>query len=77
MEGMEQKFSQIMHLLFGDEIDYSVSVEGESISVKVEKDKVALIIGKEGRNAKSLREMLYLHNKIHSTSYTLSIEEKE
>lgn len=69
------KLTQILHLVLSDDVDFELKAEGEDLVMEVNPERMALVIGKEGRNAKAFRELVYLYNKIHNTNYRLEIVE--
>lgn len=72
-------FSTICKLIYGDDLDFEVTTSSEdphALQMKVNPDQISLVIGKQGRNIKALRELLFLYNKLHESNYSLTVDEK-
>jgi|GEM_PF-6501339 len=69
------KLEKIISLLFGADNKHELTTDGEQFTLKVDKESIALVIGKGGNNARSLRELFFLYNKLHNTNYRLQIDE--
>jgi len=70
-----KSFNDICNLFYGIELELNFDADETEIIITGTPDKLPLIIGKQGRNIKAIRELLYLYNKIHETSYRLTLLE--
>jgi predicted RNA-binding protein YlqC (UPF0109 family) len=68
------KLKAILDLIFADDIKLDVAEIAGTITISAADPDLALIIGKGGRNAKALRELVYLYNKLHHTDFKLEIQ---
>lgn len=63
-----------------DKDDFSLEEEvgeaGVNMKIKVNKEKIGLVIGKSGKTIKALQDILRAKSKLESTSVFLTVEEK-
>ncbi len=72
----QEKLKNIIGMLYSAEFGIELEVVGEAITMSVPQDHIAMVIGKEGRNAKAIRELVFLYNKLHHTDFKLEIVER-
>jgi predicted RNA-binding protein YlqC (UPF0109 family) len=68
-------FKKILVTVYGEDAIKDVVADGEQITIQGEGEKVAMIIGKEGRNINALRELMKLYNKLHNTYFRVEVQE--
>jgi predicted RNA-binding protein YlqC (UPF0109 family) len=72
------KFIKILVTAFGEEIEPKVEISAdEIISLEVNPEKLPFVIGKQGRNIKTVRELVYLYNKLNNANYVLKLVEPQ
>jgi predicted RNA-binding protein YlqC (UPF0109 family) len=72
----QEKLKNIIGMLYSAEFGIELEVSGEAITMSVPQAHIAMVIGKEGRNAKAIRELVFLYNKLHHTDFKLEIVER-
>ncbi len=70
-----EKIKKIIELTFGEDINYEIETQENQINVKVDSKKIAIMIGKGGRNAHALKSLIKVYNKLHNTNFYLNIVE--
>jgi predicted RNA-binding protein YlqC (UPF0109 family) len=73
---METKLAELIKNIFGDDLKYEISIDGDNVTVNVEQEQMGIVIGKSGRHANAFRELLKVYNKLHGTNFNLEITEK-
>lgn len=70
-----KKLEEIITKIFGEDLEFELTQDGNRIDLEVNEEQIGLVIGKNGRNIKALRELVYLFNKLHDTHFILELEE--
>lgn len=72
---MTELVNHIVTALVDNKDQVSVTEEGDVIVVKVAKEDMGKVIGKQGRNIKSIRSVVSAASKKIGRNYTVEIEE--
>ena len=72
---MVELVNHIVTALVDNKDQVSVTEEGDVIVVKVAKDDMGKVIGKQGRNIKSIRSVVSAASKKLGRTYTVEIDE--
>ncbi len=72
---MVELVKYIVTALVDDKDSVSVAEEGDVIVIKVAKDDMGKVIGKQGRIIKSIRSVVAAASKKQGKSYTVEIDE--
>jgi predicted RNA-binding protein YlqC (UPF0109 family) len=57
-------------------LDEEVGDSGVNMKIKVNKEKIGLVIGKGGKTIKALQDILRVKSKLENTNVFLTVEEK-
>lgn len=78
MQGdIKTKLEQLLPAVYGTDIPFEVNLDGDTVNLSVPEEFMGIVIGQRGRHARALKELVYIHNKLWNTDYTLEILEPE
>ncbi|MFW5702657.1 MAG: KH domain-containing protein [Candidatus Dojkabacteria bacterium] len=71
----KEDFDKVLKDFYGEEVNISYDIDENTIKFRAEEEERAMLIGRNGRNINSVRELVRTYNRIHSSDYQVEVVE--